>query len=112
MEKKFRDLSNFLKSKLGASRVYTRQVDLLSKGTDASFYRLMPQLAVRVESEQEAVFVIKACYSAGLSHYFQGRRHQPERTDHNRLGADGDRRSVFKKQHFGGWESWPPLNVA
>ncbi|MBW6498115.1 MAG: FAD-binding oxidoreductase [Bacteroidales bacterium] len=66
MEKKIRDLSNLLKSELGASRVYSRQVDLLSKGTDASFYRLIPQLAVRVESEQEAVFVIKACYSAGI----------------------------------------------
>ncbi len=55
-----------LKKKLGASRVYTRQVDLLSKGTDASFYRLVPQLAVRVESEQEALMVIKACYEAGV----------------------------------------------
>jgi len=66
MEKKVRDLSNLLKNKLGASRVYTRHIDLLSKGTDASFYRLIPQLAVRVESEQEAVFVIKACYLAGI----------------------------------------------
>jgi D-lactate dehydrogenase len=71
MEKPIKKLSAFLKNQFGASRVYTRQIDLLSKGTDASFYRLVPQLAVRVESEQEAVIVIKACYSAGISITFK-----------------------------------------
>jgi len=66
MEKPVKKLSAFLKDQLGTSRVYTRQIDLLSKGTDASFYRLLPQLAVRVESEQEALLVIRACYEAGV----------------------------------------------
>lgn len=66
MEKKIKELSRFLKRNLVRGKIFTRHVDLLSKGTDASFYRLIPQLVVRVESEQEAVCVIKACYSAGI----------------------------------------------
>ena len=35
-------------------KIYTDPLSTLAYGTDASFYRLRPQIVVRVESEQEA----------------------------------------------------------
>lgn len=66
MEKPMKALAGRLRRELGGSKVFTQPVDLLSKGTDASFYRLIPQLVVRVESEREALFVIRACSEAGI----------------------------------------------
>jgi len=42
-------------------RLVTDPLRLLTWGTDASFYRLIPQLAVVVESEQEVVRLLAAC---------------------------------------------------
>ena len=39
---------------------------LLAYGTDASFYRLIPQVVVKVESEDEAASVLAACRRDGL----------------------------------------------
>ncbi len=39
---------------------------LLAYGTDASFYRLIPQVVVKVESEDEAAAVLAACRRDGL----------------------------------------------
>lgn len=66
MKKEIRDLFNQLRTHSGSISLYSRPIDLLSKGTDASFYRMIPQLVVRIESEYDAIFVIKACYSAGI----------------------------------------------
>jgi D-lactate dehydrogenase len=38
----------------------------LAKGTDASFYRLVPKMVVRVESEHEVVHMIKSCSRLGI----------------------------------------------
>jgi D-lactate dehydrogenase len=43
------------------ARLVTDPLRLLTWGTDASFYRLVPQLAVVVESEQEVIGVLAAC---------------------------------------------------
>jgi D-lactate dehydrogenase len=42
-------------------RLVTDPLRLLTWGTDASFYRLIPQLAVVVESEQEVIRLLAAC---------------------------------------------------
>src|ERR1035438_3201549 len=42
-------------------RLITDPLRLLTWGTDASFYRLIPAIAVVVESEDEAVRVLAAC---------------------------------------------------
>ena len=42
-------------------RLVTDPLRLLTWGTDASFYRLVPQLAVVVESEQEVIRLLAAC---------------------------------------------------
>ena len=64
MEKPIQALVKRLSHELGSSKVFTQPIDLLTRGTDASFYRLVPQLVVRVESEPEAIAVIRACSEA------------------------------------------------
>jgi D-lactate dehydrogenase len=45
----------------GQDRVILDPLWLLAYGTDASFYRLIPQVVVKVESEAEAAVVLAAC---------------------------------------------------
>ncbi len=44
---------------LDQKQIYSKYIDRLAKGTDASFYRLIPQLVVQVNNESELQEVIK-----------------------------------------------------
>ncbi|WP_027848131.1 FAD-binding and (Fe-S)-binding domain-containing protein [Marinospirillum minutulum] len=44
---------------LPASRLFSDPLSTLTLGTDASFYRLIPKLVIRVESEDEVAFILK-----------------------------------------------------
>jgi D-lactate dehydrogenase len=48
-------------SRIPAHRLITDPPRLLTWGTDASFYRLVPKLAVVVESEEEVIFLLAEC---------------------------------------------------
>jgi D-lactate dehydrogenase len=48
-------------SRIPAQRLITDPLRLLAWGTDASFYRLVPKLAVVVESEDELIFLLSEC---------------------------------------------------
>ncbi|NVK44379.1 MAG: FAD-binding oxidoreductase [Oceanospirillaceae bacterium] len=48
-----------LKAFIPESRLITDPLRTLAYGTDASFYRLIPQIVVRVESEQEVIDLIR-----------------------------------------------------
>ncbi|WP_261317413.1 MULTISPECIES: FAD-binding and (Fe-S)-binding domain-containing protein [unclassified Halomonas] len=50
-----------LKQHLPDARLVTDPLRRLAYGTDASFYRLVPSLVVRPQTEQELRFVIEAC---------------------------------------------------
>lgn len=50
----------------GPGRVIRDPLRLLAYGTDASFYRLIPQVVVKVESEGEVAAVLAACRRDGL----------------------------------------------
>ena len=50
----------------GSDRVIRDPLRLLAYGTDASFYRLIPQVVVKVESEAEAASVLAAAAATGL----------------------------------------------
>ena len=52
-----RRLSDFIPD----ARLITDPLRLLTWGTDASFYRLVPQLAVVVESEPETIRLLATC---------------------------------------------------
>ena len=55
-----------LRAHLPAARLVTDPLRLLAWGTDASFYRLVPRIAVVVESEAEVVRVVAECARARL----------------------------------------------
>jgi D-lactate dehydrogenase len=62
LTKPYRQLYNRLIETLPAGRLLHDDLSLLAFGADASFYRLTPQLVVKVHSEAEAVAVIRSCY--------------------------------------------------
>jgi D-lactate dehydrogenase len=58
---KYLVLYDRLQKVIPQARLYDNYLYRLAKGTDASIYRLIPKLVVRVESESELKTVIKAC---------------------------------------------------
>ncbi|HJZ39938.1 MAG TPA: FAD-binding and (Fe-S)-binding domain-containing protein [Bacteroidales bacterium] len=57
----FLHLGRKIRSLIPASRIFTDPLYTLAKGTDASFYRLVPGMVVRVENEAEVIHVIRCC---------------------------------------------------
>lgn len=53
------------------SRRFTDPMTTLAYGTDASFYRLIPKLVIRVESEEEIVAILKAAYKEQVAVTFR-----------------------------------------
>ena len=47
-------------------RLFHDDMSLLAFGTDASFYRLMPKLIVRANTEEEVQLVLKTCFELNL----------------------------------------------
>jgi len=56
-------LYEHLKKYIPAERLIHDDLRLLAFGTDASFYRLLPRLVVKVHNEQEAQAVIESCHT-------------------------------------------------
>lgn len=65
LKPEFQALYDQLKTFIPESRLITDPLRTLAYGTDASFYRLIPQLVVRVESELEVVRLIKLANEQG-----------------------------------------------
>src|SRR6476659_2387613 len=61
----YSSLARALADVLPGSRIATDRLRTLSYGTDASFYRLVPQIVATVESEAEVLGVMAACRSVG-----------------------------------------------
>lgn len=53
------DVLAAIRALIPATRVYDDPLSTLAYGTDASFYRLIPGVVVKVESEEEVVWVLK-----------------------------------------------------
>src|SRR5690554_455176 len=62
----YRALVHELAEFIPSTRLLTDELSRLAQGTDASFYRLVPQLVVRVESEREVQQVLHSCARRGL----------------------------------------------
>ncbi|HTL46478.1 MAG TPA: hypothetical protein VL688_00245, partial [Verrucomicrobiae bacterium] len=60
-------LSAFLPSE----RIITDEMTRFALGTDASFYRLVPKLVVKVENEDETGRVMRACRSLEMPFTFR-----------------------------------------
>jgi len=58
---RYQQLIDVLKTEIDEERIITQEAQRLAYGTDASFYRLIPQVVLRLNSLEEVVFTIKSC---------------------------------------------------
>lgn len=69
---KFKELYDHLKKHIPKNRLLHDDLNTLAFGTDASFYRLIPKLVIKVHNEEEARLVIKSCHELNISLTIRG----------------------------------------
>ena len=62
---------NDIKGILPSDRVYTDELRTLAWGTDASFYRMTPQVVIRAKDEDEVAAIVQAANRYGLPFTFR-----------------------------------------
>jgi len=68
---RYKRLHRTLSKFLPANRLFDDDLRTLAYGTDASFYRLIPKLVVKTESEAEVVRILETCRSHQVSVTFR-----------------------------------------
>lgn len=68
---RYQQLIDVLKTEIDEERIITQEAQRLAYGTDASFYRLVPQVVLRLNSLEEVVFTIKSCETLALPFTFR-----------------------------------------
>ncbi len=69
--KDYKGLLNEISAILPKDRIYTDELRTLAWGTDASFYRLTPQVVVRAKDEDEVSVIVKVANKYGLPFTFR-----------------------------------------
>ncbi len=59
-------LYNEFAKKIAEEKIYTDELNRLAYGTDASFYRLIPEIVVKVKNSEEVQFVVQKCNEANV----------------------------------------------
>ncbi len=62
----YKEFINTVKSHVASDRIYTDSLRCLAWGTDAGFYRMIPQVIVRTSSEEEMAAVLRTASHLGL----------------------------------------------
>ena len=70
-KERFSDLQKDINRFIPKDRVYTDELRTLGWGTDAGFYRYIPQMVIRSDNEQEVSEIVKACRKHGLPFTFR-----------------------------------------
>ena len=60
-----------IEQRIPVQRCFSDPLSTLAFGTDASFYRLLPKLVIRVESEAEVVFILQQASTHQVSVTFR-----------------------------------------
>jgi len=68
---RYDELHRVLSQTIPEGRLIRDPLRTLAYGTDASFYRLVPQIVVRVQSEAEVVATVRACANLGTPYTFR-----------------------------------------
>ena len=66
MENKYESFLKQIRSFIPAERIYTDELRRLAWGSDAGFYRLIPQIVIRSDSEQEISQLLQLAKAAQL----------------------------------------------
>ena len=70
-KERFSDFQKDINRFIPKDRVYTDELRTLGWGTDAGFYRYIPQMVIRSDNEQEVSEIVKACRKHGLPFTFR-----------------------------------------
>ena len=62
----YQSLYRDLAAQIPEKRLFTSPLETLAYGTDASVYRMVPQLVIRAETEAEVIFALETCRRHGL----------------------------------------------
>ncbi len=62
----YQQLEQILASRIDPQRIITQEAKRLAYGTDASFYRLIPKIVLRLKSLDEVIFAIQSCGQLGI----------------------------------------------
>lgn len=60
-----------IKKHIPLDRIFIEELEKLAYGTDASFYRLMPQIIIKANDENEIIAIIKTARECGISVTFR-----------------------------------------
>ena len=66
IKQQYRAFVKAISDEIGKNRIYTDELRRLAWGTDAGFYRKLPQVVVRTENEAEVSFVLQTAASMNL----------------------------------------------
>ena len=67
----YQQLEKMLLGRIDKERIYTDEALLLAYGTDASFYRLIPKMVLRLKNLDEVIFTINTCNQQNISCTFR-----------------------------------------
>jgi len=67
----YQQLQNRLMEHVEKERIFTDPALLLAYGTDASFYRLIPKMVVRLKNIDEVIFTIQSCAQLNIACTFR-----------------------------------------
>ncbi|OAJ95666.1 4Fe-4S ferredoxin [Vibrio bivalvicida] len=70
-DNKYRQLEALLAVEIDEQRIITEHAKRLAYGTDASFYRLVPQIVLRLKSLNEVIYTIQCCREMGIHFTFR-----------------------------------------
>lgn len=67
----YQQLITQLATRVASERIITQPAQRLAYGTDASFYRLVPKIVLRLQSIDEVIFTIQCCAELGIHFTFR-----------------------------------------
>ena len=67
----YEQLEALLALQIDPERIVTQEAKRLAYGTDASFYRLVPQIVLRLKNLDEVIFAIQSCRELGVHFTFR-----------------------------------------
>jgi len=68
---KFQQLKDILLACIDEARIFSDPAQLLAYGTDASFYRLIPKVVLRLNNVNEVIYTLRSCHSLGIACTFR-----------------------------------------
>ncbi|MBU0474070.1 MAG: FAD-binding oxidoreductase [Bacteroidetes bacterium] len=59
-------LASEFEKRIPAKRIFMDELNRLAYGTDASFYRMLPEIVIKVQNSEEVQFVVQKCKEANV----------------------------------------------